>query len=144
MVALDPLGSTEYVISLTKWDHLWQWGSVDNGNELPKYLFSGEKPESIDGVEWRLVSEVRKEIGDDVYEQKVRRFFTLIVDNPTQAYSDINAVWNKFMEIFMVFGALVTYTETWKDYYRQALQESYDDNVQYLEFRGVLPEVRSH
>lgn len=89
------------------------------------------------------MSEIRKEIGDDVYEQKVRRFFTLIVDDPTQVYSDINAVWNKFMEIFMVFGSLVTYTESWKDYYRQSLQESYDDNVQYLEFRGVLPEVRS-
>lgn len=45
------------------------------------------------------------------------------------------------MEIFMVFGSLVTYTEVWKDYYRQSLQESYDDGVQYLEFRGVLPEV---
>lgn len=89
------------------------------------------------------MSEIRKEMGDDVYEQKVRRFFTLIVDDPTHAYSDINAVWNKFMEIFMVFGSLVTYTESWKDYYRQSLQESYDDNVQYLEFRGVLPEVRS-
>lgn len=111
------------------------------GNELPRYLFSREKPASVDGVEWRLVSDVRRKTGDDVYDRKIRRFFTLIVDDPMVRYYDINAVWQKFSEIFMVFGALVTYTETWKDYYRQSLQEMYDDGVQYLEFRGVLPEV---
>lgn len=85
--------------------------------------------------------DIRREVGDDVYDKKVRRYFTLIVDDPAKQYHDINAVWNKFMEIFIVFGSLVSYTEAWKDYYRQALQELYDDGVQYLEFRGVLPEV---
>lgn len=80
-------------------------------------------------------------MGDDVYDKKVRRLFTLIVSDPLIRYNDINAVWNKFMEIFIVFGSIVTYTEAWKDYFRQTLQEVYDDNVQYLEFRGVLPEV---
>jgi hypothetical protein len=129
-------------VSLTKWDNLWQWGGIED-NELPKYLFSRKQPESIDEVEWRLVREVRKEMGDAVYDKKVRRLFTLIVSDPMVRYSDINAVWNKFMEIFMVFGSIVTYTEVWKDYYRQALQEAYDDGVQYLEFRGVLPEVNA-
>jgi hypothetical protein len=127
-------------VSLTTWDNLWQWGSIDDGG-LPKYLFSSRKPASIDGVEWRLVREIRKEIGDDSYDKKVRRLFTLIVDDPVTRYTDINNVWNKFMEIFMVFGSIVTYTGVWKDYFRQSLQEHYDDNVQYLEFRGVLPEV---
>lgn len=80
-------------------------------------------------------------MGDEAYDKKVRRLFTLIVDDPATRYHDINAVWGKFNEIFMVFGALVTYTGVWKDYFRQSLQEMYDDNVQYLEFRGVLPEV---
>lgn len=134
------LGSTDFVISLTKWDNLWQWGGIES-HELPKYLFSSAKPESIDDVEWRLVSDIRREVGNDVYDKKVRRLFTLVVDDPMTRYSDINSVWNKFMEIFMVFGSLVTYTEVWKDYYRQSLQETYNDGVQYLEFRGVLPEV---
>lgn len=116
-------------------------GGIEAG-ELPKYLFSRKQPASVYGVEWRLVSEIRSEIGDEIYDKKVRRYFTLIVDDPS-VYSDINVVWNKFMEIFMVFGSLVTYTEAWKDYYRQALQEHYEDGVQYLEFRGVLPEVSS-
>lgn len=132
--------STDYVVSLTKWDNLWQWGDLD-GDELPKFLFANKRPESIDGTGWRLASDVRKVIGDKIYDAKARPLFTLLVDNPTEAYKDINAVWTKFNHIFMVFGALVTYTEVWKDYFRQALQEMYDDGVQLLEFRGVLPEV---
>lgn len=136
----SPSGSTDYVVSLTKWDNLWQWGGIEE-HDLPKYLFSRNKPAAIDGVEWRLVRDIRKEMGDDVYDKKVRHFFTLVVDDPLIRYNDINVTWKKFEGIFMVFTPLVTYTEAWKDYYRQSLQEIYDDNVMYMEFRGVLPEV---
>lgn len=95
----------------------------------------------MEGVEWRLAKDIRKEIGDDVYDKKVRKFFTLVVDDPVTRYNDINSIWKKFEGIFMVFVPLVTYTEAWKDYFRQTLQEVYDDGVTYLEFRGVLPEV---
>ncbi|CRL06743.1 CLUMA_CG019567, isoform A [Clunio marinus] len=135
-----PKGSTDYVVSLTRWDNLWQWGGIED-DELPKFVFSNKKPTSIDDVEWRLVGEIRKEMGDEAYDVKIRRLFTLIVNDPLIRYSDINSVWSKFNEIFMVFGSIVTYTEVWKDYFRQALQEIYDDGVQYLEFRGVLPET---
>jgi len=87
------------------------------------------------------VSQIRKEIGDDVYERKMRQLFTLIVDDPLIRYNDINAVWSKFQGIFYVLSPLVTYTEAWKDYFRQGLQECLDDGVQYLEFRGLLPET---
>jgi adenosine deaminase CECR1 len=108
---------------------------------LPKFLFSRHKPESIDNTEWQLVRDVRKKMGDDSYEAKVRRFFTLYVDDPMTKYYDINVVWNKFMDVFSCVDPILQYTEVWKDYYRQALQEMYDDGVQYLEFRGLLPEV---
>lgn len=121
---------------MLRWDNLWQNGDF-NGNSFPQYLFSRKAP----SAEWRLVSDIRKEMGDKMYDTKVRRFFTLIVDDPSIVYSDINTVWNKFMELFICFGPIVTYSEAWKDYYRQALQEFYDDGVQYLEFRGTLPEV---
>lgn len=128
---------------MTKWDHLWQWGTIDGGdeNDLPKYRFSRHKPEKIDGIEWRLVSDVRREIGDDVYDKKVRQFFTLIVDNPSIHYHDINVAWNKFMQLFIVFSGIVEYKEVWRDYFRQSLQELYDDNVQYLELRSVFPDL---
>jgi adenosine deaminase CECR1 len=126
---------------LTKWEHLWQWGSIDDDNALPKYLFSRNKPEKIDEIEWRLVSDIRREIGDDVYDKKIRRFFTMIVDDPIVSYNDINVAWEKFMDLFKVFGSIVEYKEVWRDYYRQSLQELYDDNVQYLELRSVFPDL---
>lgn len=126
---------------MTRWENLWQWGDIDDDDNLPRYLFAGKRPSSIDGTEWRLVRDIRKIVGDEAYERKIRRLFTLIVEDPLVEYTDINTVWNKFQRIFTVFFPLVTYTETWKDYYRQSLQEMYDDGVQYLEFRGVLPEV---
>lgn len=127
---------------MTKWDHLWQWGTIDGGeDDLPKYRFSRHKPEKIDGIEWRLVSDIRREIGDDVYDKKVRRFFTLIIENPSVHYHDINVAWNKFMQLFIVFGGIVEYKEVWRDYFRQTLEELYADNVQYLELRSVFPEL---
>lgn len=127
---------------MTKWDHLWQWGTIDGGeDDLPKYRFSRHKPEKIDGIEWSLVSDIRREIGDDVYDKKVRRFFTLIIENPSVHYHDINVAWNKFMQLFIVFGGIVEYKEVWRDYFRQTLEELYADNVQYLELRSVFPEL---
>lgn len=104
-------------------------------------MFSNRKPNSSGDEEWRLVSEIRKEIGDENYDKKVWHLFTLFVNDPVTSYNDINTVWNKFQGIFSVFVPILTYTEAWKDYYRQGLKELYDDNVQYFEFRGVLPEV---
>lgn len=108
---------------------------------MPKYRFSRHKPEKIDGIEWRLVSDIRREIGDDAYDKKVRRFFTLIIENPSVHYHDINVAWNKFMQLFIVFGGIVEYKEVWRDYFRQTLEELYADNVQYLELRSVFPEL---
>ncbi|XP_070499820.1 adenosine deaminase 2-like [Chironomus tepperi] len=132
--------STDYVVSLTKWDNLWQWGEIE-GNDLPKFLFSRQKPEILNNIEWRPVKDVRKEMGDDVYDSKIRHFFTLIVDNPITYYNDINVIWTKFEDLFSVLGPIVFFIDAWKDYYRQSLQEMYDDGVNYLEFRGVLPEL---
>lgn len=126
---------------MTKWEHLWQWGSIDDGNVLPKFLFSRHKPDKIEEIEWRLVSDIRQEIGNDVYDKKIRRFFTMIVDDPIVSYNDVNAAWDKFMNLFIVFGSIVEYKEAWRNYYKQALHELYDDNVQYLELRSVFPEL---
>jgi adenosine deaminase CECR1 len=139
LIEIFVLGSTDYVLSLLHWDNLWQKGNFEEKG-FPNFLFSRKAP----SPEWKLVSDIRKEIGDKEYDRKVRKYFTLIVDEPELAYQDINVVWNKFMELFICFTPIVTYSEAWKDYYRQALQEFYDDGVQYLEFRGTLPEVSFH
>ena len=66
---------------------------------------------------------------------------TLTVPNPDEVYSSQNAIWKKFAAIFTALEGLLTYVKAFEAYYMEALQEFYLDNVQYLEIRGLLPQV---
>lgn len=132
------LTSTDYVLSLTYWPNLWQCGDIKSH---PQFIFASKKPKSVDGCEWSLVADEREKMGKIEYDKHARKLFTLLVENPVDTYKDINTVWNAFMNIFMSLGPIVTYAPVWKDYYYNALKEFYEDGVQLLEFRGILPEV---
>lgn len=155
------LCSTDFVVSLTYWPHLWQRTAIDN-NEILEFKFSHQQPSTeqwqsinnnnttADGdnckhtkMVWRLVSDVRTDIGPSIYDEYVRTLFTLFNKNvnPKIQFRDINDVWNRFMNIFGYLGPIVTYAPAWKAYYKHAMKEMLADGVQYLEFRGVLPPV---
>lgn len=136
------LCSTDYVVSITYRDHLWQCYNLTNVNHI-QFLFSREQPTDIpdDFSEWTLVADERLKVGNEVYDKKIRKLFTLFTDDPINAFKDINDVWSRFMHIFMAVDPLITYVPVWQDYYRNALKELYADGVQYLEFRGTLPMV---
>lgn len=145
------LCSTDFVVSLTYWPHLWQRTTTDN-NEILEFQFSRQQP-SIEQSQknndnnttmvWRLVSDVRTEIGSSKYDEYVRTLFTLFNKNvnPKIQFRDINDVWNRFMNIFGYLGPIVSYAPAWKAYYKNAMKEMLADGVQYLEFRGLLPPV---
>jgi adenosine deaminase CECR1 len=63
------------------------------------------------------------------------------VDDPATAYQHINAIWNKFEEIFSLIHSLFDYRGFLHDYLYQVLQEFHDDNVMYLELRGSFGET---
>jgi adenosine deaminase CECR1 len=128
------IASTNYVLSLTYWPNLWQSGEI---TDQPKFLFSAQQP----SPEWKLVADERARLGKDEYDKHARKLFTLFVKNPQEKYKDINSVWSTFMKIFITFEPIVTYVPVWKDYFYNCLKESYEDGVQILEFRGVLPQV---
>lgn len=143
------LCSANYLVSLTYWPDLWQRISNKN-NQIEDFLFSRQQPNvpntnqsDSNDSQWRLVKDVRNEMGAAKYDEHVRTLFTLFDKNinPRIQFPDINEVWNRFMGIFMKVGALVTYAPVWKDYYKHALKEMQEDGVQYLEFRGTLPKV---
>jgi hypothetical protein len=46
--------------------------------------------------------------------------------------------WEYFSKLFDVTGGLLSYTPVFRDYFTQTLQELRDDNVQYLELRGLM------
>ncbi|XP_053686750.1 adenosine deaminase 2-like [Sabethes cyaneus] len=131
------IGSTDLIINATYHKDLWQKGELD-GNDDPQFLFSKEKP-AEEG--WELVSDIRQSMTPSVYDEKIRRLFGLYTENPISTYKSINDVWGKFQHIFAALDPIVTYEPVWRQYYYDSLQQFYDDNVHYLEFRGVLPEV---
>lgn len=66
---------------------------------------------------------------------------SLIVDDPVRTYPTIDSVWIQFLHALDVANGLINYAPVFRDYFYEALNEFRIDNVQYLEFRGLLPEV---
>ncbi|KAG4076714.1 hypothetical protein HA402_002001 [Bradysia odoriphaga] len=132
------LCSTDYLVSLTYRDNLWQCN--DNSNAIVGFKFARNTPDPIVGCKWVKVADERARIGRVDYDAHIRSNFTLNT-NSSRNFSDINDVWNEFMGLFIRFEPLVTYAPVFKDYYKQALKEMLQDGVQYLELRVLLPPV---
>ncbi|EAT42834.1 AAEL005672-PA [Aedes aegypti] len=130
------LGSTDLIVNATYRENLWQKGDfgVSHG---PQFKCSKEKP----GKEWSLVSEIRQWMTDKVYDAKVSEVFSLYNSDPLNAYKSLDDVWSKFQNLFGSLAPLITFAPVWRQYYHDSLKQFYDDHVQYLEFRGVLPDV---
>lgn len=135
--------SADYVVSLTYWQNLWQRTS-GKSNEIKEFIFSREQPKNKSNNDvWRLCNDVRTEMGAKIYDEHVRKLFTLFDKNidPRIQFKDINDVWQRMGDIFRKVTPIVTYIPVRKAYYKQALKEMHDDGVQYLEFRSSLVQV---
>lgn len=134
--------STKKIIEFTYRENLWILGELDPKHP-PRFLFALQKPPIENGAEWSSVADIRLSLGPEVFDEKLQILLSLYSNDATIEHRDINYVWHRFKSIFGVLGGIVCYDEVWKAYYYQALQEFLDDGVQYLEFRGLLPEVYS-
>lgn len=148
--------STDFIVSLTYWPNLWQRTTFDiNSNtttacQLVEFRFSRSQPSSnssVDGgkLEWRLVSDVRNEMGAAVYDEHVRGLFTLYNKNvnPKLQFKDVNDAWSCFLTIFLTIRPFFDYMPTRRAYYKRALKEFYDDGVQYVEIRASFGMVNN-
>ncbi|XP_055376937.1 adenosine deaminase 2-like [Condylostylus longicornis] len=107
-----------------------------------RFLFSKEKPKKLDNFnDWKLLNDIKKNYDPKIFNDFLYKHFTLFTDNPATDYKDINDVWQKFMNIFLTLDGIVLYEPVWEDYFYTSLLEFYNDNVQYIEFRGLLPKL---
>lgn len=139
--------SADYILSLTYTENLWQL-TTNQSTKVKEFRFSRRHPShslhaNDNDSQWRLVKDVRNEMGAEKYDREIRKLFTLFdrKADPRIQFKDINAVWKHFMNIFSRFQPIVTYAPLWKAYYKHALKELQQDGVQYLELRGTLPKV---
>lgn len=140
--------STDFLVSLTYWPDLWQQATHtnDTGYRINAFRFSRTKPtikHTDEKMEWRLVSDVRKEMSAQVYDEIVHNVFTLFNKNinPMVQFKDANAVWKRFQGMFSFVNAFLVFMPSRLAYFKQALKEMHDDNVQYVEIRTSLKEV---
>ncbi|XP_064606619.1 adenosine deaminase AGSA-like [Liolophura sinensis] len=136
MVSLDWV-----VKNVTYRDNLYMCVPANN-NERVEYLFADRLPNATDQCSWELVRN-RRENSTDVeeFDEWLKRQMSLLRDdlastNPTQ-----DDIWKQFTSCFSVMNGMVYYPPVVRDYFRRALQEFHDDNVQYIEVRILLKET---
>ncbi|XP_071121161.1 adenosine deaminase 2-like [Mytilus edulis] len=106
-----------------------------------KFHFFANPPQNP-GCPWMLVSQQRQVSGDaSKFDQMLYNSMSLVVDDPVKTYPTIDAVWAQFLHCFDVANGMVNYLPVFKDYFYEALNEFRLDNVQYIELRGLLPQV---
>jgi len=67
---------------------------------------------------------------------RLYRQLTLIVDEPEKVYPTASVIWSRFHSVYESTFGLVHYAPVFKSYFYQALQQFYDDGVQYMELRS--------
>lgn len=110
-------------------------------SNLPRFHFFKVPPPDKD-CQWTSVLKLRALSGDPVkFDAELYRNLTLIVDDPDSAYPDEDAAWNRFQSLFRSLGGLLLYDPMLRKFVYEALREHYEDNVQYVEMRGILKQV---
>lgn len=128
------LVSEEYLLNLTYKEHLY--GCVSNTRFI-MHFFAENNISNI--CNWTLLSKLRAQ--NPNFDQFLLTAISLKVDDPINFYPTELSIWDAFRSMFGSVINLVAYKPVWSEYFFQALQELYYDNVRYLEFRTVLPQV---
>lgn len=130
------ISSAEYVVyNISYREHLY----VCRNEDISKIKFIFANPAPV-GECYISMSQLRINSGDvQEFDAGLLKNFTLFTENPSEKYPDINTVWSTFQNIFGFQGSMLAYVPAFTDYMYNALEEFYNDNVNYIEIRGTLP-----
>ncbi|XP_059048961.1 adenosine deaminase AGSA-like [Achroia grisella] len=130
--------SPDYVLGLTYSEKLYVCFEEDD----VRFLFSKDIPKDTCGTRWQLLRDARFSSGNvEKFDAELKKYFTIVIDNPEEVYTDINIVWSIFQDYFVRFSGIISYKPVWEKYFYDALKALRDDNIMYLEIRSTLPQL---
>lgn len=109
-------------------------------NESKVFTFRKKFSECEDDL--ILLSELRFDSKNvDKFDEELESLINIWTDTPDSTYSNINTVWSRFEEIFIVLGDYLKYKPVFIDFHTKLLQDLYDDNIMYAEIRSGISAV---
>ncbi|KAJ0173178.1 hypothetical protein K1T71_011354 [Dendrolimus kikuchii] len=130
--------SPDYVLELTYLDDLFVCFVDDD----VKFWFSLETPNIPCATKWQPMKEARYSSGNvDEFDAYLRKYFTIVINNPNEVYTNVNAAWSAFQQYFVTTSGLFSYKPVWEKYFYDTLKALREENIMYLEIRSVLPPV---
>lgn len=130
--------SPDYLMNITYMDHLY----VCFQKDLVQLKFADKTPKTSCSNRWELMSEARKSATNITsFDARIRKLFTLVVEDPDKTYPSITESWAAFMKYFETVGLMLSYRPVWEQYFYDALKLFKEHNIMYVEVRSVLPSL---
>ncbi|CAB3222155.1 unnamed protein product [Arctia plantaginis] len=128
----------DYMVGLTYWKDLYVCFTEDS----VKFLFSKVVPNATCETAWQLMRDARYSSGNvKKFDSSLRKYFTMVIDNPDKTYTDVNTAWENFQNYFIASAPLLCYKPVWEQYFYDTLKALREDGVMYFEVRSVLPQL---
>lgn len=124
----------EYMVKLTYVDHLY--ACFEDG--WIGWVFSKTGPNNQCSNTWKLITDVRKTEGAEVFNRRIKKYFTMYTLDENFLNADINTFWDKFDLVHKTTHSLLLYRPVFEKFLYDSFTKFYNDGVLFMELRSGI------